>query len=239
MLAVTSQWTVQRIVYWFLLLLIFFTGIISCGRVNQVPQSANKQLIPQAGKDYIIIGNPESEIIPKAVPQNEVHIIEFFGYGCHACYEIEAMLQTWLREKSNFVKFERIPVSFFNPNWETLSQLYYLTRRLGKQTQFMPIIFKCIHEENRELSSLEDIKLFLLENGITLEAYNSVSNFQAGLESQLKRGIHLEKLYQIIAAPSLVIGGRYKIDPSMSWGDIQRFFEVADYLVEKSKNGED
>lgn len=225
--------------YPFLLLLILVGLASSCGKFNYPAQSGTESTPFQVGKDYKLTPAYEgSGIVPKATPQQEVHVIEFFSYACEACYEIEPDLQAWLAQKPTFVKFERIPLHFFNPEWELLGRLYYMTRMLGKQHVLTPVIFKFIHEENQSFSNQKDVKRLLLENNITLADYHAVDQFQGGLDAQLARGRQLERIYQITAAPSLVIGGRYKLDPSIVGGDVRRFFEVVNHLILKIKNGE-
>jgi protein-disulfide isomerase len=58
------------------------------------------------------------------------------------------------------------------------------------------------------------------------------------MDSQLLRSTNLANQYKIDAAPTFIINGRYKVDPSMVNGDGDRLFEVVDYLVQKSQKGE-
>ena len=46
---------------------------------------------------------------------------------------------------------------------------------------------------------------------------------------------------KILAAPTLVIDNRYKVDPSMTGiaGDPTRFLQVTDYLIEKVRKGDE
>jgi protein dithiol oxidoreductase (disulfide-forming) len=239
------------------ILLLLAATLSGCGENISVLQPLDKRTPPQAGKDYLVITDPHSDIIAKATPQEEVQVIQFFNYACEACYEIEPELQAWLSRKPTFVKFERIPLNHpLDKSWGVFQRLYYLVSMLGQEKTLTPAIFKWVYEaDSATLAS--KIHQFLSENGLSTQLLidqgiannqtilpldaqekSATASLQAGLAAQLTRGMQLKTLYAVEFAPSLVIGGRYKIDFRLT-NTIQRFFELADYLIEKAKKGED
>jgi thiol:disulfide interchange protein DsbA len=197
-------------------------------------KNLNKQSSFQAGKDYRLIST--SDIIPKATPQEEVKVIEFFGYDCPACYEIDTPLHEWVNKQPDFVKFEQIPVSDDDPTLKALDRLYYLTRMLGHHVP--PLIFKLIYEEGQDVSNPEIAKQNLIKKGISLSDYEAANRFQAGIDSQIIRGKRLVQTYNIEATPVFIIGGRYETNLKMTDGDLARLFDVMDMLIEKVRKGE-
>jgi protein dithiol oxidoreductase (disulfide-forming) len=209
--------------------------LAACGKVNNDTKAA----LPtdfQVGKDYQIISH--SPIIPKSEPKELVEVKEFFNYACPACYHFDPLLEKWLAKKPAYVKFERIPV-IFQPSWRSLARAYYIAKMLGVEKQLTPAIFKAIHVEGQDLSDPKLQEAFFIKQGVKQQEFESMASFSPGIEAQLLRSDTLMQEDQILAAPTLVIDNRYKVDPSLVGGDPDRFLRVVDYLIEKVRKGEE
>ncbi len=208
--------------------------LVACGKAQD--QNAH-QAVPsfQAGKDYQIIST--SDIIPVAEPKQQVHVVEFFSYACPGCYRLEPQLEAWLAKQSNDVIFERVPV-VFRPDWQNLARMYYIAQMLGVEKALTPEIFKAIHAQNKDLTNADAQKQFFKAHGVSEKDFDSMAAFSPGIDAQLVRSDTLMSNYKIVAAPTLVIDQRFKLNPAMTNGEPQRFFQVLDYLIQKVRKGE-
>jgi thiol:disulfide interchange protein DsbA len=188
---------------------------------------------PVLGEEYTIITH--SGIVPKASPEDTVSVIEFFSYSCSACYDIESAVQAWLNLQPSFVKFEQIPVNENDTSSHHIVRLHYLGHRLKKN--MTTILFQWLNK-GQDLKNTLIVKQNFLDLGISSADYEQAIRGQAGLDAQIARGKNLEKIYEIEEMPLFIIGGRYKTSLSMTKGDLFRFFEVMNALIEKIKQGE-
>jgi len=223
-----------KLTFRFLWLLILPVMLVACGKVDH----GSKAVAPtnfQAGKDYLLI--PNSKIIPQLGPETVVEVKEFFSYACAACYHFEPVLEKWLAEKPAYVQFERIPI-IFQPAWKNLARAFYVAKMLGVEKQLTPAIFKTIHVDGQDLSDPKLQEAFFIKQGVTQQDFENMASFSPGIEAQLLRSDTLMQEDKILAAPTLVIDNRYKVDPSLVGGDSDRFLQVTNYLIEKAKKGE-
>lgn len=217
-----------------LVLLILSTLLVACGKMSH-----DKPAFPtdfQVGRDYQVISS--SQIIPKVGPKEVVEVKEFFNYACPACYHFEPILEKWLAKKPAYVKFERIPI-IFEPSWRSLARAYYIAQMLGVEKQLTPALFKAIHVDKQDLSDPKLQEAFFIKEGVKQQEFESMASFSPGIDAQLLRSDTLMQEDKIVAAPTLVVDNRYKVDPSLVGGDPVRFLQVVDYLIEKVRKGED
>ncbi|MFZ0219101.1 MAG: thiol:disulfide interchange protein DsbA/DsbL [Candidatus Aquirickettsiella sp.] len=210
--------------------------LTSCGKMNNNSKTPSAPTNFKAGKDYEIIST--SEIIPKLLPKTQVRVVEFFSYACAACYHFEPTLDKWLAKKPEYVKFERVPI-IFQPSWTNLARAYYIAQMLGVEKKLTPAIFKAIHVEGQDLSNPKLQEEFFIKQGVRQNQFKNINSFTPGISTQLLRSETLMQKDKILAAPTLVIDNRYKVDPSMVGGDPKRFLQVTDYLIEKVRKGDE
>jgi thiol:disulfide interchange protein DsbA len=110
---------------------------------------------------------------------------------------------------------------------------------LGVEKELTPAIFKAIHVEGQDLSNPKLQEEFFIKHGIKQHEFESIASFSPGIDAQLLRSDTLMQEDKILAAPTLVIDNRYKVDPSMIGGDPARFLQVTDYLIEKVRKGDE
>lgn len=218
-----------------LLFLVLSIILISCGKMDNNSKTTQPKSF-KVGKDYELIS--ASKIIPELTPKTQVRVIEFFNYACPACYHFEPILGKWLAKKPSYVIFERVPI-VFQANWRSLARAYYIAQMLGVEKELTPAIFKAIHVEGQDLSDPKLLEEFFIKHGVKQHEFENIASFSPGIDAQLLRSDTLMQEDKILAAPTLVIDNRYKVDPSMIGGDPTRFLQVADYLIEKVRKGDE
>ena len=110
---------------------------------------------------------------------------------------------------------------------------------LGVEKELTPAIFKAIHVEGQDLSNPKLQEEFFIKQGLKQHEFESIAGFSPGIDAQLLRSDTLMQKDKILAAPTLVIDNRFKVDPNMVGGDPIRFLQVADYLIEKVRKGDE
>lgn len=182
------------------------------------------------GKDYHIID-------PKAPPQKQVQVIEFFNYGCPGCNFIEPSVSAWLKTKPTYIIFSRIPLTF-EPGWETYAKAYYLAKTLGIEKDITPALFKTIHGKNgkeyHDLSSTQAMTHFFVQHGVPRDvAMAAFAGNNVTLTLQLKQGPTLMRKYGVMQTPSFVIGKKYRVGMSDAQSP-QRLMQIVTFLVGKA-----
>ncbi|HYN53594.1 MAG TPA: thiol:disulfide interchange protein DsbA/DsbL, partial [Methylotenera sp.] len=59
---------------------------------------------PQVGKEF----DKTAQVIPTETP-NKIEVTELFWYGCIHCYQIDPMLNAWVKKLPADVVFKRVP----------------------------------------------------------------------------------------------------------------------------------
>lgn len=177
----------------------------------------------EAGKDYAIIPN-QSEQSSHEKPQ----ILEFFNYGCPACFRVDAPLEVWIKKKGNTIDFEKIPVAF-NKAWENYARAWYIAKNLSMTDKISPILFKAIHVEKKTLDTPAMINLFVRQ-GADKSVVTSAFEHSLTIDMAVKNGMTQMAGYQISVIPSFVVNQRYRTDAQMAETP-ERLMKILDYLL--------
>jgi len=198
--------------------------------------TASAQLVQ--GRDYMPLSPPQPTENSK-----KIEVIEFFWYGCIHCYHLESPLNAWLKHKPAYVEFRRVP-AVLSPGWVPLTRTYYTLVALGVADKYHAAIFNAIHNEGRRdlVSDPDAIASWLATKGLDkqkfLDAYNSFS-----VNGRTERAADISGAYNIEGTPTLVINGKYLIEPSMdgysigSQVDYAAFFHAVDQLIAQERKG--
>jgi len=183
-----------------------------------------------AGEDYELIKNAPNR--PSTSPQ--VEVIEFFSFGCPACYYLESYLEQWLVKKANTIQFSRIPV-VFEPEWQMYAKAFYAAEALNINEKVAPAIFKAVQEDHEPLQSEADLEKFFTNHGIKADDFESVFRFSPRIDAQVNRGIRLMKEYQVTEIPTLIVGNKYKTTGRMA-RTRERLMDIVDFLIQQAKS---
>lgn len=184
-----------------------------------------------AGKDYLEL----TTTFDNKPSPNRIHVTEFFSYGCPACYHLEPILTQWLKKKPKYVVFKRIPVEF-QPSWAIYARSYYVAEQLGALKKLHNALFTDIQQGNDDLSTETAMARFFHKYGIAEKEFTAAYQNSPDVEIKLKEGRRLMSAYMIYQVPTLVIDGKYKVDPSFTGGDSQRLFKVVNFLIKKESH---
>jgi len=172
-------------------------------------------------------------VIQDSMPKNKVTVIEFFSYGCPACYKLEPDLQKWLAKQPSYVTFYRVPVTF-QPNWDIYARSYYVAQQLGVLNIIHPALFHAIEENGLTIDTPEKMAALFAANGVDKQKFLNGYYATPSIEPVISHGLALTNNLMVFQIPALVIDGKYKVDPSLSGANYDRMFSVINRLVHMS-----
>ena len=127
----------------------------------------------QEGIDYKIVNEGKSNFV-KGI-DNEIKIIEAFWYGCPHCYKFEKYLEKWKPSLQKDVFFSKVPAAF-NKYWALHAKVFYSIEKYKNKDKIHNLIFKAIHEQNRNLDNYQSIETFLKAQNINTSKLNKNFN---------------------------------------------------------------
>lgn len=181
---------------------------------------ANQQLPGgkwKAGTNYV----PLVPAQPTNVAPGKVEVVEVFWYACPHCNHLEPFIQSWLKNKPEYVQFVRVPV-MWGPVHRAHAKLFYMLRAL-KREDLDQKVFDTIHKEGNMLVSNDEqvtrkMQLdFLKANGVSVEDFNKAWD-SFTVSTGLQRAEQLTERYKVQGVPLIVINGKYTTDPGMAGG---------------------
>lgn len=163
---------------------------------------------------------------------DKVEVVEFFSYGCGACFGAEPTMHALENNLGDDVNFVRVPAAF-NPYFEHLARGYYAAQALGAKDDAHIAIFKDIHMNKKRLQTPEALANFYTQYGIDkdkfLKAYNSFS-----VNNSIERSKSLVQKYQIQSVPNMVVDGKY-LSVGQKAGSYETWAQIIGQLVDQER----
>lgn len=160
----------------------------------------------------------------------KVTVEEFFWYGCGHCYAFEPALEQWLAKKPADVDFSRVPNSLGRPVGILHGKVYYAADSLKLLDKTHRPFFDAIHQQQRPLDTEASIQAFFGQYILPDVFTGTLTGF--AVDSRMRRAEELSKRYGIASTPTLVVGGRYMVNPSMA-GGFPQMLKITDFLIDK------
>ena len=166
---------------------------------------------------------------PTEAAAGKVEVIEFFWYGCPHCYNLEPVLEPWLKKKPADVQFRRVP-AVFNERWGYDAGIFYTFEALGVLDKVHKPFFDAIHRNGLRTDNQQALAEWLKKNGIDPNRFfDTMKSF--GVQSKLRRATQLTIAYRIDGTPAMAVQGRYTISAEQGRSQ-QGMLETVDYLVD-------
>jgi thiol:disulfide interchange protein DsbA len=187
---------------------------------------------PSAG---IIAGANYKELEPaqpvEAAP-GTVEVIEFLWYDCETCFVVESALQRWLKERAGTVTFRRVP-AVVGGHMLYYARVFYTAEELGVLDDVHMPLYTAIHRYSRPLSTEEQMAGFFAEHGV--ERGRFLSTFRNSVTaSKVRNAQVMSRNYDVAGAPTFVVGGKYRVDPTMV-PNVETMLQVVGFLVDRER----
>jgi thiol:disulfide interchange protein DsbA len=171
---------------------------------------------------------------PVSVEGNKVEVIEFFWYGCPHCYNLEPVLETWLKKLPPDVQFRRVP-AVFNPRWEHDAEIFYTFDAMGVLDKVHKPFFDAIHQNGLRTDNPEAMAQWLQRNGIDPKKFNeTMKSFT--VKSRTGRAKQMSVAYNIDGTPAMAVQGKYTVSAEQG-GSREGMLQTVSYIVDQIKKG--
>jgi thiol:disulfide interchange protein DsbA len=178
-----------------------------------------------ANEDYVVLDKPV-----KTVTGNKVEVRELFWYYCPHCFNIEPLLEDWLKTLPDSAKFVRQP-AVFSDRWKNGAVFYYVLEQLGQVDRLHGALFDAIHLHKTPFLDQEDFVDWLVDHDVNEKRANDAyKSFSVRIKVN-KSKLNTVK-YKTSGVPTFVVNGKYWVDSKHAGGET-RLFKVIDYLIHK------
>ncbi len=179
----------------------------------------------EAGIDYIVLDKPV-----KTTTGDKIEVRELFWYYCPHCYNLELLINGWLKTKPSNVEFVR-QSAMFSKRWLNGAIFYFVLEELNLVEKLHEVLFDAIHVKNRRFNSKESfvdwVASFGVDKNKVEKAFDSFS---------VKIKVNKSKLntlkYKVTGVPVMIINGKYLTDATHT-GSHTGMLKVVDFLIKK------
>jgi len=188
----------------------------------------------KAGTNY----TPLVPAQPTNVSPGKVEVVEVFWYACPHCNALEPFIQSWVKNKPEYVEFVRVPV-MWGPVHRAHAKLFYMLRALNR-ADLDQKVFDTIHKDGNMLVANDEqvtrkMQLdFLKAQGVSTEDFNKAWD-SFTVSTGLQRAEQLTERYKVQGVPLIVINGKYTTDPGQAGGPGQMLQLINDLAASEKQ----
>jgi thiol:disulfide interchange protein DsbA len=160
-------------------------------------------------------------------------VVEFFSYGCPHCYNLEPLLDAWVKKLPADVSFRAVPVGFSLP-FQVLQKVFYALEEIGQLPAMHRKVFAYLHVQKRRLDYESDVMTFMQANGVDSAKFSAAYK-GFGVSTKASRAKQLSEGYKIDGVPAIGVHGRFYTAASLA-GTHENALAVADFLIQRARN---
>ena len=178
-----------------------------------------------ADEDYLVLEKPV-----KTVTGDKVEVRELFWYYCPHCFNVEPLVENWLKKIPSSANFVRQP-AVLSARWKDGAIFYYVLEQLGEVDRLHGALFDAIHLYQTPFLDQEDFVDWLVDRGVNEKRANDAfKSFSVRIKVN-KSKLNTVK-YKISGVPTFVVNGKYLVDTKHA-GSEERLFEIVNYLIKE------
>jgi thiol:disulfide interchange protein DsbA len=160
----------------------------------------------------------------------KIDVIEFFWYGCIHCYNLEPVLEPWIKKLPAEAQFRRVP-AIFNPRWEHDARIFYAFEALGLLDRLHRPFFDAIHRDRLRTDNPEALSQWLQKQGVDAPKFlETMKSFS--VHSKTQRAKLMTAGYRIDGTPAMAVDGRYTVSAEQG-GSREGMLQTVSQLVEQ------
>jgi thiol:disulfide interchange protein DsbA len=184
----------------------------------------------QSNYQYSEIKPPQ----PVEVQGKNIEVVEFFWYGCPHCYNLEPLIETWVKKLPPDVQFRRIP-AVFNERWGHDATIYYAFEAMGLLDKLHRPFFDAIHRDRLRTDNQQALSEWLQKNGVDPKKFiETMKSFS--VQTKARRATQLTTAYKIEGTPAMAVQGRYTVNTEQG-RTREGMLETVSYLVDMIRKG--
>jgi len=160
-------------------------------------------------------------------------VIEVFEYGCPYCRKLNTTLRHWGSSLPSSVTFSQIPSLIGKPYIPmTLATFAVETMAPTKLGAFERYAFQIIQDDGKPIDDVNSYLAAAAQAGIQPKLLAQAVH-QPQVMDMARNDLTLMRILHLRHTPSLLICGRYLIDPGNVGGNYSFFLQLANGLVSK------
>jgi thiol:disulfide interchange protein DsbA len=197
------------------------------------------------GQHYFLIQPPR----PSALPAGKIEVTEIFSYACPGCNRFYPIADRLAASLPANAVMDYLPAGFRpDEDWPMFQRAYLVARELGVAQRTHDAMFDAVWKSG-ELA-VYDQKLQRAKHpaplitdaarfyehaaGIKPETFLATAG-SFGIEVKIRQTDDLIVAYGVAETPSIVVNGKYRLNPISAGGDLETV-ELVKYLVEKESS---
>lgn len=182
-----------------------------------------------AGKDYV----PLSQPLP-VDSGDKIEVTEFFWYGCPHCFDLEPLMNQWVKKLPKDVEFRRQPTIFSNASWVPGARIFYTLESLGELNRLHGKVFDALHIERVDLNDEAVLFDWMAKQGVDRKRFtDTYSSF--AVQAKVKRAEQLSRQSKISGVPAVIVDGKFMTAASLA-GSFESMFSTLDQLIQKARS---
>lgn len=162
--------------------------------------------------------------------QGKIEVVEFFWYGCIHCYNLEPVLDKWLKTLPSDVQFRRVP-TIFNEQWAHDAAIFYTFEALGVLDRLHRPFFDAIHRDKLRTKDWRALSEWLQKNAVEPKKFEETMK-SFGVQSRTRRAAQMTVGYKIQGTPAMAVHGRYTVSTE---GGFPAMLATVDHLIEQTR----
>ncbi|HET7670158.1 MAG TPA: thiol:disulfide interchange protein DsbA/DsbL [Burkholderiales bacterium] len=171
---------------------------------------------------------------PVETDGKKIEVLEFFWYGCIHCYNLEPVLEPWVKKLPADTQFRRVP-AVFNQRWAHDAVIYYTMEAMGLLDKLHRPLFDAIHRDKLDTANEKALTQFLQKHGVDAKKFlETMKSF--GVQSKTRRAVQLTTAYKIDGTPAMAVQGRYTVSADQGRSR-EGMLETVNHLVEQVRKG--
>jgi thiol:disulfide interchange protein DsbA len=180
---------------------------------------------PQMGKDF----DKTLQVINTDNP-SKIEVTEVFWYGCIHCYQMDPILNAWVKKLPADVTFKRVP-GLPQPAWAPMAKAFYAMEDLKLSDKLHTALFDAVNKEKTLNPTNEAAAIDWLTKKSGLDKSKVEASFKSfSMNNKLNQAAQVFKASGATGVPSLIIDGQFITSSTMAGGN-QAALQTADYII--------
>lgn len=182
------------------------------------------------GIQYELVQPPQ----PVSSAPDQVEVVEFLWYGCETCFMIQDGIARWVASQGSKIKYVRLP-AVTDAGMVLLARAFYAADALDAHASIDAPMFTAIHRYQRRFDSESSVVDFFSEHGVPRERAREAMR-SGTTAAKVRHAQLMARRYGIRGAPTLIVAGKYRVDPSLVHS-ADELIDVVDFLVQSESAG--
>jgi len=180
---------------------------------------------PQMGQEF----DKTAQVISTDNP-TKIEVTEVFWYGCIHCYQMDPILNIWIKKLPADVTFKRVP-GLPQPAWAPMAKAFYAMEDLKLTEKLHTALFDAVNKEKSLNPTDEVAAINWMAKKSGLDKNKVEASFKSfSTNNKLNQAAQFFRASGATGVPSFVINGQFITSSTMAGGNEQAL-KTVDYIV--------